>query len=180
MGAHKLLADWGGKPLVAHAADALLAADLPVLVVLGHGSEAVRAALAGRDLRFVAAADYAAGMAHSLHAGVAAVPDDWDAVLVALGDMPRIEADVLRRLAVADGVAVPVFEGARGNPVRWPRAHFAALMALAGDSGAQRLLEGMDVIEVAAPSDAVLADIDTPEALTALRQAEHSPRAQDQ
>jgi len=170
MGTHKLLADWRGKPLVAHAADAILAAGLPLLVVLGHGSEAVRAALAGRGLRFVMAAEFAAGMAHSLRAGIAAVPESWDAVLVALGDMPRIEPDVLRRLAAASGVAVPVFAGARGNPVRWPRAHFGALMGLAGDAGARRLLGGMNVTEVAAPSDAILTDIDTPDALAALCQ----------
>ncbi|WP_416908291.1 MAG: nucleotidyltransferase family protein [Polymorphobacter sp.] len=169
MGAHKLLEHWQGKPLVVHAADALLNAGLPLLVVLGHEASAVRSVLARRDVSFVQAADYAKGLAHSLRAGLAAVPDDWDAVLVALGDMPRIEPELLARLAAADGVAVPIFDGRRGNPVRWPRAHFPALMALEGDQGARRLLAGQKVTEVIAPSDAVLTDIDTPEALAALR-----------
>lgn len=171
MGAHKLLEQWQGKPLVAHAADALLSAGLPLLVVLGHHADAVRRALAGRELRFVEAADYAKGLAHSLRAGLAAVPDDWNAVLVALGDMPRIEPELLSKLAAADGVAAPIFAGQRGNPVRWPRMHFPALMALEGDQGARRLLAGQSVIEVQAPSDAILTDIDTPEALAALRQS---------
>lgn len=168
-GAHKLLAQWRGQPLVAHAAGALLAAGLPVLVVLGHEAAAVRAALAGLDLRFVLAEDYALGLAHSLRAGLAAAPADWDAALVALGDMPCIEPELLVLLAAADGVAMPVFDGKRGNPVRWPRAHWPALMTLRGDEGARRLLKNLTVTEVLAPSDAVLTDIDTPEALEALR-----------
>jgi molybdenum cofactor cytidylyltransferase len=169
-GAHKLLADWNGRPLVAHAADALLAAGLPTLVVTGHEADGVRAALGGRDLRFVHADDFALGLAHSLRAGLAAAPAEWDAVLVMLGDMPRIEPELLVRLAAADGVAMPVFEGRRGNPVRWPRAHWPALMALNGDEGARRLLPGLQVQEIEAPSDAISTDIDTPDALQALRE----------
>lgn len=168
-GSNKLLAEWHGKPLVAHAAHALLAAKLPTLVVTGHGADAVRAALAGRDVSFVQADDFALGLAHSLCAGLAAAPADWDAVLVMLGDMPRIEPGLLARLAAADGVALPVFEGRRGNPVRWPRAHWPALTALRGDEGARRLLPGLPVQEIEAPSDAILTDIDTPDALQDLR-----------
>ncbi len=168
-GPHKLLEHWQGKPLVAHAADALLAAGLPVLVVTGHGAERVRAALAGRALDFVQAEDFALGLAHSLRAGLAGAPAGWEAVLVALADMPRVEPELLVRLAATDGVAVPVWQGQRGNPVRWPRAHWPAMMALDGDTGARRLLAGLAVTEVAAPSDAVLADVDTPEALRRLR-----------
>lgn len=170
-GGHKLLMPCRGKPLVAHAADAALQAGLPLLVVLGHEAAAVRAALAGRPLQFAVAEDHASGLAHSLRAGLAAAPAHWDAALVLLGDMPRIEPDLLARLAATEGVALPVWSGQRGNPVRWPRAHWPALMALRGDAGARRLLEGMVVTEVPAPSDAVLADIDTRDALEALRRS---------
>jgi molybdenum cofactor cytidylyltransferase len=172
-GAHKLLEDWKGKPLIAHVVDAVAAAGLPPpIVVLGARADAVRAALAGRAAQFVVAGDYADGLAHSLRAGIAAIPAHWDAALICLGDMPRIEASLLRALAAAPGdVVVPVWKGKRGNPVRWSRTHFAGLSSLSGDVGGKALLAGLALppTEIATDSDALLDDIDTPEALAALR-----------
>ncbi|HAP98950.1 MAG TPA: 4-diphosphocytidyl-2C-methyl-D-erythritol kinase, partial [Rhodospirillum rubrum] len=50
-GVNKLLLDWRGKPLVAHAVDTVLAAGpAAVAVVIGHQGKAVRAALEGRAI----------------------------------------------------------------------------------------------------------------------------------
>ena len=172
-GDHKLLAQWRGMPLVAHVIDAIAAAGLPPpIVVLGTRADAIRAALSGRAADFVLATDHAEGLAHSLRAGLAAVPAAWDAVLVCLGDMPRIDPALLARLAAADGdVALPVWQGKRGNPVRWGRRHFAALMALEGDVGGKAVLAGLTMppTEIGASDDAIFDDIDTPQALAALR-----------
>jgi molybdenum cofactor cytidylyltransferase len=174
MGAdHKLLADWRGKPLVAHVADAIAAAGLPPpVIVLGARADEVRAALGDRPASFVIAADHAEGLSRSLRAGIAAIPADWSAALVCLGDMPRIEPALLQALAAAPGdVVVPVWDAKRGNPVRWGRQHFARLMTLEGDVGGKAVLaDAVLLSEVPAPSDAVLDDIDTPEALAGLRQ----------
>lgn len=167
---HKLLMRWQGRPIISHIVDAISAAGLPPpLVVLGHRAAAVRAALDGRAAQFVTPADWADGMGRSLAAGIAAVPPDWDAVLLCLADMPRIEPALIAALAAAAGdVVVPVWQGRRGHPVRWPRRAFADLMALSGDSGGRALMHRWHVTEVAAPSDAVIDDIDTPAALAAL------------
>jgi molybdenum cofactor cytidylyltransferase len=171
-GIHKLLAPWRGKPLVAHVADAVRDAGLPPpLVVLGARADEVRAALSGHDAEFVEARDYAEGLAHSLRAGLSAAPADWTAALICLGDMPRITPDSLAILAGTPGIAVPTWQGKRGNPVRWPRAHFAKLMTLSGDVGGKALLADLaeEITEVPMASDAVLDDIDTLAALDALR-----------
>ncbi|PZN96048.1 MAG: 4-diphosphocytidyl-2C-methyl-D-erythritol kinase [Alphaproteobacteria bacterium] len=171
-GEHKLLADWQGKPLVAHVADAIAAAGLPApVVVLGARAAEVRAALGDRPAHYVVAEDHAEGLSRSLRAGIAAVPPDWSAALVCLGDMPRVEPGLLAALAAAPGdVALPVCDGKRGNPVRWSRRHFARLMTLEGDVGGKAVLaDALTLTEVPAPGDAVLDDIDTPEALAALR-----------
>ncbi len=168
---HKLLADWQGKPLVAHVADAVAAAGLPPpIIVLGARGNDVKAALGARPAHYVTAADYAEGLSRSLRAGIAAVPADWSAALICLADMPRIEPALLRALAAAPGdVAIPVWDGKRGNPVRWNRQHFAKLMSLDGDVGGKAVLaDAVALTEVAAPSDAVFDDIDTPAALAAL------------
>lgn len=167
---HKLLAPWRGKPLVAHAVDAIAAAGLPPpIVVLGHDEAAVRDALAGHDVQFVAAPDWAEGMGRSLAAGIAAVPADWDAALVCLGDMPAVEPGLIAELASTPGeLVVPIWDGRRGHPVRWPRAAFARLMTLTGDTGGKAAMADFSVTEVAALSAACLIDIDTPQALAAL------------
>ena len=172
-GDHKLLAEWRGRPLVAHVVDAIAEAGLPPpIVVLGSRANDIQAALAGRTALFVTAADHELGLAHSLRAGLAAAPKSWDAVLICLGDMPRIDAALLRALAAAPGdVVVPVWAGKRGNPVRWDRRHFAALIALEGDIGGKALLATLPSppTEVSATSDATLDDIDTPAALAVLQ-----------
>jgi molybdenum cofactor cytidylyltransferase len=174
-GEHKLLAEWRGKPLVAHAVDAVAAAGLPPpVVVLGARAEEVRAALGDRPALFVVAEDYAEGLSRSLRAGIAAAPAAWSAAIICLADMPRITPALLQALAAAPGdVALPVWDGKRGNPVRWSRRHFARLMTLEGDVGGKAVLADAAVLtEIAAPDDGVLDDIDTPEALARLRDRE--------
>ena len=174
-GEHKLLAEWHDKPLVAHVVDAIAAAGLPPpIVVLGARGDDVRAALGTRAARFVTATDHAEGLSRSLRAGIAAVPADWQAALVCLGDMPRVAPAVLQALAraAAPSVAVlPEYDGKRGNPVAWGRDFFARLRGLDGDVGGKALLAELAdrAIAVAVDDDGIFDDIDTAEALAALR-----------
>lgn len=173
--ANKLLADIGGTPMVRRVVEAALASRAtPVLVVTGHMAAEVTAALAGLDVTLVANPDYASGLAGSLKAGVGALPPSCDGVLILLGDMPRIAADHLDALVAAfapDTVVVPVHAGRQGNPVLWPAKYFPELLQLDGDAGAKRLIatHAAHVREIDLGTDAIFADIDTPEALAALR-----------
>jgi molybdenum cofactor cytidylyltransferase len=177
-GPNKLLADLDGFPVVRHALQAAAASGLdPIVVVTGHEAEAVRAVLAPLEVTFVDNPAYADGLSTSLKAGIAALPDSVDAVLVTLGDMPLVTSTLLRRLAAAfsaepGGIAaVPVHDGAWGNPVIIARALFPRVQALQGDAGARKLLEHVRdrVIEVPVSEDAVALDVDTPEALAEIR-----------
>lgn len=169
---HKLLAEWRGKPLIAHVADAIATAGLPPpVIVLGARGNDVRAALGDRPAHYVTAADYAEGLSRSLRTAIAAVPADWSAAIICLADMPRITPELLQALAIAPGdIALPVWAGKRGNPVRFGRQHFARLMTLDGDIGGKAVLaDAVLLTEIAAADDGVLDDIDTPEALASLR-----------
>ncbi len=174
MGANKLCADLHGKSVIAHVADAVAEAGLPGLIVLGHQAEAVRDSLGARNLIWVEASDHALGQAHSLVAGVRAIPADWDAALICLGDMPLVSASLLQgmaKVASRQSIIVPEFEGRRGNPVLWGRDWFGALQSLSGDVGARDLLlrHSKDVTHFAWRDDSIHRDADTPQALEDLR-----------
>jgi molybdenum cofactor cytidylyltransferase len=177
MGGAKMTAPYAGKALVAHAHEAVAgSAASPVLTVIGHDADKVRAALGAIDTTLVENPDYAGGMSTSLKAGIAALPDEIGGALVLLGDMPLVTPSILDRLIAAfrnnpaAKAVVPTVAGRRGNPILIGRALFPDVMTLVGDVGARHLLAaaGSDIIEIAVDDGAVLTAIDTPEALAAL------------
>jgi molybdenum cofactor cytidylyltransferase len=178
MGRNKLLEPVDGKAMIVHVVDAVLAsAAKPVVVVTGNEADRVRAALAGRRVTFVHNAEFAGGLSNSLRTGLAALPADCDGAFVCLGDMPRVQPAALDKLIAAfnpvegRAIIVPTFCGKRGNPVLWAASFFPAMKTVAGDVGAKHLIgEHLDQVrEVAMDDDAILLDIDTPQALAALR-----------
>jgi molybdenum cofactor cytidylyltransferase len=175
MGVNKLLGDFAGRPLIAHAVGAALESQgSPVVVVTGFEAERVRAALAGLDVRFVHNPDYARGMSASLIAGIESLADHSEGALVCLGDMPHVTAGHLDRLiaafdpAAGRAIGIPTFRGRRGNPVLWARRFFPEMRGLTGDMGARALIgaHADQVYEVAVEDDGVLFDVDTPQGLT--------------
>lgn len=132
----------------------------------------MQTALAHRPVRFVANSRYAQGLSTSIKAGLAAVSSRTRAVLLALGDMPLVEATDLDFLitrftrAQHATIAVPVFNGRRGNPVLFDICHRSAMLELAGDVGCKMIVErcAHQVLEIEMPNDHVLCDVDTFEA----------------
>jgi len=164
----------GGQTMIAGTVDRVLASKAsPVIVVVGHQEQLIRAALTGKNVSFVQAPDHAEGMAASLRAGIAAISDGVGAVLICLGDMPLVETSSLNQIMSAydpaEGreIILPVHDGQRGNPVLWGQRFFNDLRTLSGDSGARQIMHKyMEYVsEVSVDSDAVLRDFDTPEAL---------------
>ncbi len=173
---NKLLIELDGKPMVRHVAETVLASTAaPVIAVLGHERDRVRAALGGMKLRCIYNPDYAAGISSSLKRGLAALPEDIDGVLVCLGDMPLLGAADIDRLIAAfnptegRAIIVPTRHGKRGNPVLWAKRFIAEMQDIAGDVGARHLIGAYPelVAEIEMGSEGVLLDIDTPEALSA-------------
>ncbi len=177
-GPNKLTAEINGQPLVRIAAEAALASRArPVIVVTGHQHEAVAAAVGGLPVEIVRNPEFAKGLSTSLKAGIAAVPADCDGAIVCLGDMPQVDGALIDRLLTAFDpekgalVVVPTIDGKRGNPVVWSRRFFAELAGIEGDTGARRVIASYPeaVAEVAFSGNAALTDVDTPDALTAVR-----------
>jgi molybdenum cofactor cytidylyltransferase len=177
-GPNKLLAEINGRPLVRIAAEQALASRAhPVIVVTGHQREQVDAVLGGLDVTRVHNPDFAEGLSTSIKAGIAAVPDEVDGVVVCLGDMPQVNASLIDKLLAAFDpekgalVVVPTIGGKRGNPVVWSRRFFPELATLQGDTGARHLIKSVPeaVVEVPLSGTAALVDVDTPDALQAVK-----------
>lgn len=163
-----------GTPVALASAQHLLQCCARVLAVLPQHAAPPRdqhvAALvgllasAGCEILFCEESD--AGLGHSLAAGVRATPDapGW---LVALADMPAIQAQTIGKISAAcnkpDSIAVPVHDGQRGHPVAFGSAYYDQLIALRGDTGARSVLRAnaAAVIEVPCADPGVLRDIDT-------------------
>ena len=179
MGRQKLtlpMAD--GRPLVRVAVEQVLAAGVDdTVVVLGGDAEAVALALAPLPVRTVVNPRYAEGQSTSLRAGLDALRPGTGAAVVALGDQPLPDPDVIRRLVAAfrasgRPIAVPVYQDGRGNPVLFAAALFSELRAVTGDRGGREVI-ARDAARVAeVPVDmAMPADIDTPQDYEAVRRA---------
>ena len=173
-GESKLLAEFGDAPVVRRVVEASLASSVhTTIVVLGHAATQVREALSGPSVHFVENPDFAEGMSTSLRVGLAAVPATAEAVVVLLGDMPRVRAETIDALIDAlvaspqAAAVIPVVEGRRGNPVLLRRELFPALQRLEGDKGAKPVLDALErsrIVEIEMDWDCAL-DVDTPDAL---------------
>jgi len=126
------LAERGVKTLLAGGAD-------PIFVVTGA------AAVELDGVHTVYNQQWRTGMGSSLRAALRALPQDVDAVVVALADQPLVGAEAVARLITAyragATVAVAAYEGKPRNPVLLAREHWPEVIATAtGDQGARAFL----------------------------------------
>ena len=171
----KQLATIGGVPLVRRAAEAAVASRAsPVVVVTGHAAADVAAALTGLDVTVVHNPDFAEGLSTSLRTGLSALPEEVEAAVVVLADMPGIDAGAIDRVIAAYDpaagalVVMATAGGKRGNPVLWSRRFFPELSAITGDTGGRQIIAQVPeaVVEVEL-GEAAAIDVDTPEMLAA-------------
>ena len=94
----KVLHPLAGKPLLAHVLDTARELNpARIVVVYGHGGEAVPQALAAADVQWVEQAEQL-GTGHAVEQAMPAIADDG-LVLVLYGDVPLVKADTLAELA---------------------------------------------------------------------------------
>jgi NAD(P)H-dependent flavin oxidoreductase YrpB (nitropropane dioxygenase family)/CTP:molybdopterin cytidylyltransferase MocA len=121
----------------------------PIVVVLGAWVDPV----ADAD-RVVVNQDWHSGMGSSLRAGLAALDDDVDRVVVALVDHIGLMAPAVARLVASPArLAAAAYDGERRNPVLIGREHWAGVAESAvGDRGARDYLDEhaaeVDLVEV--------------------------------
>jgi len=158
----------GGDFVVVASARTLLAVLPRVVAVVPPSDGGVADALRALGCIVTVCPDADSGMGLSLAHAIRHAPLDTHGAsgwLVALGDMPFVTEATLQALVRAieegAGIAAPLFDGRRGNPVAFGASHHAALLALDGDQGARRLLASSPVTTIAVPDPGILRDIDT-------------------
>lgn len=169
---HKLMAALpDGTPVAAASARAMLAALPRVVAVVADGASPLASLLDSLGCEVTVCTDADRGMAASLVHGVRYTVAQADGWVIGLADMPFVQANTVSALAAAiaggAGIAVPVHDNKRGNPVAFNTRHRQALLALAGDQGARALLRTAAVLEVNVDDAGIERDIDLPSDLPA-------------
>jgi molybdenum cofactor cytidylyltransferase len=170
MGAQKLLLPWRGKTVVAHIADEILRSPIDqTIVVAGRDAAGIAATLAGRSVTIVTTAN-TGDMLNTVRIGLAALPLDCQAVLVALGDQPSITAELVVQMLHAyrtagRGIVVPVHDGKLGHPILFSTRYRQEIMTEYDGVGLRGLLlkHPDDMFELPVSTGSVLTDMDYPE-----------------
>lgn len=162
---NKLLQPLSSGDIVATAAARNLLSAVPkVVAVVRPGANELASRLRASGCEVAECPTAEQGMSQSLIHGLAMTADaaGW---IVALGDMPFVRSTTIAQLmtsieAGAD-IAVPAYEGRRGNPVAFSAFHAPRLLHLQGDQGARSLLNSFPVTEVDVDDPGIFRDIDT-------------------
>lgn len=178
-GADKALEPIDGVAQIRRIAQAALATGCPVLVALPPDRPARAAALAGLAVTRITVAEAALGMAASIRAGLAALPQDTP-VMILLADLPEITTADLRAVLCAQAETPELIiracssAGKPGHPVCFPPSARAELAALIGDGGARDLLarHSGQIRTLALPGNHAVTDLDTPEDWSAWRESQ--------
>jgi molybdenum cofactor cytidylyltransferase len=146
MGRPKQLAELDGRPLLAHVLAAVDAAPVDrVVVALGGAAGAVLERVDFGRAEPLVVEGWAAGMGHVLASTLAQAGDDWEAVVVLLGDQPLVPGSAVARVveawrAGAGPVVTATYGGRPGHPKLFDRRLLPDLLRLTGDTGARDLL----------------------------------------
>ena len=171
-GRPKQLAHLDGIPLLEHALRAMTAAPVGrVVVVLGSTADEIAAAVDLQGADPIVCARWEEGQSASLACGLAELAG-CEAVVVTLGDQPRVSPDAIRRVIAGRNGASAVratYGGEPGHPVLLERDLFEALRDVSGDKGARNLLMSVPVLDIPCDDLGGGEDVDTPAELDALR-----------
>ena len=156
-----------GVPVGVAAARVLQRAVPRVIAVVRPGDHQIGDTFTDMGLDVVENSRASRGIGTSVAAGVRAAADA-DGCIIALADMPWVQAATVNaladRLRRGASIVVPVHCGRRGNPVGFAQHWFPDLVDLSDDRGARDLLLWHpDQLQAVETTDAgILADVDRP------------------
>jgi len=167
MGTLKQVMQIDGRPMVYQVAEALAAAGLELLVILGHEQQRVKDALASLPCTCLINSHPENGMFSSVQMGCQAIPPG-EPCLLSTCDCPGINPRTIQVVRETlqrepDNVVIPTYQGRRGHPVGLPASLVNRIRTLPPDTpGLNSLWRGTPemVVHVTVFDAAVLRDLD--------------------
>ena len=167
-GSPKLIAEIDGKPLIAHAIDALFPLfGKDLYCVVGANANRIRP-YAEPYCRLLHNSHWQDGIGCSISCGIRHMTDrqSWDGILIALADHAGLKRDEYSKLVSAyrgDRVCAAHYCGAAGVPAIFPPEWFERLKGLKDDRGAASLIRADGVNPDTVPIPQARFDVDRPE-----------------
>jgi molybdenum cofactor cytidylyltransferase len=163
---------WGRTTVIGQIVSVFAESGIEIITaVTGGASSQVEAALQGTNARVVFNPKHADGnMLTSLRCGLQIQPAEAEAVFIALGDQPFIEAAVVRKLMQEyieqpALILVPSYQMKRGHPWLVRRDLWQEILSLPEEATMRDFLSSHseDIRYVIVDTSSVIADMDTPE-----------------
>jgi molybdenum cofactor cytidylyltransferase len=141
-----------------------------ILTVLGAQHKEIEKVIKDLPVKSVYNPNFKEGMLSSAQKGFVSIPEKVEAVLVFLGDQPRIPSSVIDQVITAyhsseKGIVVPVYDKNRGHPVLISTKYREEVTHLDPEIGLRELIHNHpeDILEVQVDTSAIIEDIDTPD-----------------
>jgi len=173
MGAFKPLLPFGNKTVIECCIDSLRNGGVEtIVVVLGHRADDMREKLTG--VRFAINPDPDSEMGASIAVGLREIPENTQAILIALADHPAVPASVVASVieewVEGASIVIPTWQGRGGHPVLVDLRFRSELLNLTESGGLRALFESHReaVRRVAVESPFIARDMDTWDDYTAL------------
>jgi molybdenum cofactor cytidylyltransferase len=168
MGAFKPLLPFGNKTAIECCIDYLREGGVEtIVVVLGHRADEVRQRLDGLPVSFALNPDPSSEMGASIAAGIAELPEQIGATLIALSDYPAVPAEVVSNLVAewknGARLVIPTWKNRGGHPVLVDLSFKPELLKLSSSGGLRALFEAHrnEVKRLAVDSPFIARDMDT-------------------
>ena len=165
-GDDKLLAEYMGKPLIAHALETYTNHEFSRRILVMRPDADFHKWPQAAEYVHVFNQHAENGMGTSIAAAMAEI-GAASHLMIALADMPNIQRQTIAALLHAadteKSIIIPTYNGRDGHPVVFARCHFAALAALNADKGGRAIIQQNpdNVLRIATDDAGVVFDIDT-------------------
>lgn len=171
MGQPKMVLPWGETTVIGQVVKVIAQAGLEhIQVITGGARQQVEAALQDLPARPVFNPRFLEDeMVFSLQVGLSQLPPEIDAALVALGDQPQIEVDVVQAVVTTyrqtgAPLVVPSYQLRRGHPWIIARCLWPAVMVLQPGETLRDMLNAHadQIAYLTVDTPSILRDLDTP------------------
>jgi molybdenum cofactor cytidylyltransferase len=172
MGTNKLLVELDGESVIRRAVRQACDANLdPVIVVLGYQADLVAATVKDLDVMPVVNERYHDGINTSVQLGITHVPNQCDAAVVLLADMPRVTTSMIDALVdryVAgrqrEQLIISLYGEVHAPPTLYDRSLFSEFDGQKGEGCGRRIVLAHWESAIKMPwSPQLIADLDRPE-----------------